>query len=56
MSYLSTSYDILGEMFRLNPNNIGVNVIKTINYYTHIIITLPTTLKEALLLPDPVNV
>ena len=27
--------------------------IKTINYYTHIII-LPTTLKQALLLPDPV--
>ena len=31
-----------------------VNVqIKTVNHYTHII-TLPTTLKQALLLPDPV--
>ena len=28
--------------------------IKTVNYYTHITITLPTTLKQALLLPDPV--
>ena len=28
-------------------------LIKTINYYTHIII-LPTTLKQVLLLPDPI--
>ena len=36
------------------PYNIRLNVqIKTINNYTHII-TLPTTLKQALLLPDPV--
>ena len=38
-----TPYDILGEIVQ----------IKTVNYYTHII-TLPTTLKQVLLLPDPV--
>ena len=42
MSHSSTPYDMLGEMFKLK-----------LNYKTHII-TLPTTLKQALLLPDPV--
>ena len=35
-------YEILGEMFKLKQN-----------YYTHIM-TLPTTLKQVFLLPDPV--
>ena len=43
ISHSSTPYDTLGAMFKL----------KTVNYYTHII-ALPTTLTQALLLPDPV--
>ena len=41
-SHSSTPYDILGEMFKLK-----------LNYYNRII-TLPTTLTQVLLLPDPV--
>ena len=43
MSHSSIPYDILGDV-----------QIKTINYYTYVI-TLPTTLKGALLLLDPVH-
>ena len=42
ISHSSIPCDILGKMFKLK-----------VNYYTHII-TLPTTLKRALLLLDPV--
>ena len=41
MSHSSTPYDVVGEMFKLK-----------LHYYTHVI-TLPTTLTQASLLPDP---
>ena len=45
ISHSSITYDILGKNVQ----------IKTVNYYTHII-SLPTTLKQVLFLPDPVYI